>query len=184
MRVKGISLKVTLDFVKQNFPDRLDEWISSLSDLSRDSYLKPLMISDWYPIEITLESRKKIAELFFNGDNDKCAWDIGRFSADSVLKGIYKAFIKVASTSFVIGRASKILGAYYENSQLEVLETTAKSVNIRINKFPASDSMYELSLCGWIEFALEKVGSKEINIKKICSLCDGDPYSEYHIKWI
>jgi hypothetical protein len=184
MRVKGISLKVTLDFVKHNYPDRLEEWISSLSELSRESYSKPLMISDWYPIEITLESRKKIAELFFNGDYHKCAWEIGRFSADSVLKGIYKAFIKVASTSFVIGRASKILAAYYENSELEVLESTPKSVNIKINNFPASDSMFELSLCGWIEFALEKVGSKEIEIKKICSISDGDPFSEYHITWI
>jgi hypothetical protein len=84
----------------------------------------------------------------------------------------------------MIARAGNLLSAYYDDADINFLDHTSNFAIIRMNKYPCSDKIYEISLCTWIEVLLEKVGRTEIKIQKICSLADGDSYSEYHVSWI
>ncbi|MFA6570706.1 MAG: hypothetical protein WCT77_05655 [Bacteroidota bacterium] len=184
MIIKGTSIKGTYDYVKRFYPERFEEWMESLSEEHKTIYSGAIIISEWYPVEAMIEPTKKIAELFFDGDIKKCAWDLGRFGADTVLGGIYKALIQIATPGFLINRASKILTTYYKDADMEVIDYTAKFCKIRFTKLPKNESLIEYNICGWMEMALEKVGCNDIKIVQLTSLANGDLFSEYDISWI
>jgi hypothetical protein len=181
--IKGTSIKGTYDYVVQFYPERVEEWMESLSDAHKTIYSGAIIVSEWYPVEAMIEPTKKIAELFFEGDIKKCAWDVGRFGADTVLRGIYKALIHISTPGFLINRASKILATYYQDADLEVIDSTAKYCKVRFTKLPKNEELIEYNICGWMETALEKVGCKGIKIEQLTSIAKGDSFSEYDISW-
>ncbi|MFA6570705.1 MAG: hypothetical protein WCT77_05650 [Bacteroidota bacterium] len=184
MRIKGIAFKSTVDFVQTFYPERFQEWINSMSEYAREYYINPIDISEWYPTSAFEESRKKLADLFHDSNYEASTKIVVRYGAEKAIKGIYKAFITIATTNFMIARAGNLLSAYYDDADINFLDHTSNFAIIRMNKYPCSDKIYEISLCTWIEVLLEKVGRTEIKIQKICSLADGDSYSEYHVSWI
>lgn len=112
MNVKGTALAVLPIFIESKFgQEGLNKWLESLNSeavaLYKDS--NTIKVNQWYPLkESYLEPTAALCELFYNND-PKGAWEVGRFSADYALKGVYKAFVKMTSVSFFIKRASLLM---------------------------------------------------------------------------
>ena len=79
MKVKGTILSSAHSFVKENFPNRLSDWLNNLSSESKELYNNPILASEWYDIKAGLfDPTEKIAEMFYNNDTNKAAWEMGR----------------------------------------------------------------------------------------------------------
>jgi hypothetical protein len=182
MEVKGVSFESLRMFVLEKFGEKeRDRWLNALSPNARDACANPI-VSKWYPMKEYVESMKKICELFYDGDPHG-AWDLGRSDASYGMKGIYKAFARVASTEFVLGRAKLILPLYYRPCKLEVIEKSKGHALLRITEFPEMDEFNELNIGGFIEGTGKICGAKNIRVEITNSLAKGGPYTEYEGSW-
>jgi len=156
MEIKGSAVKATPEFVKANYINRYSEWLKSLPNHSREIIEKPIYATTWYPIiESVIIPTRKVADLFYNGDYNKAALEIGGYSADIALKGIYKIFVRISSPQFVLSRASNIFSTYYQPADIKVVESSDKKAVIQLDKFHVDEKLLMERIAGWIEHTLE-----------------------------
>ncbi len=152
MQIKGTAVKSTGIFVKENYPDRYEEWLASLKDEVKASFVDGVLAGGWFSLEdYVLEPTRKVGELFFNGDIEKGAYEIGKSSAIFALKGIYKIFVKVASVDFVLKRSTSIFSTYYSGGKFEVIDNDGKRVQFLCTGFDESEKLIFNRIAGWLD---------------------------------
>jgi hypothetical protein len=156
MEIKGTAVKTTPDFIKEKFPNRYMEWLQSMPESSRRIFEQPLYATSWYNlIDSVIIPTQKVGDLFFNGNHTEAAHTLGRYSAEIALKGIYKIFIRVSSPHFVLSRASSIFSAYYNPSEIKVVESKDKRCVLHLSKFHVNEKLIMHRIAGWVEQTLE-----------------------------
>ncbi|MBN1990349.1 MAG: hypothetical protein JW783_13185 [Bacteroidales bacterium] len=156
MEIKGTAVKTTPEFVRERFGDRFQEWIELLPDSSRSIIEQPIYATSWYSLmDSVIVPTQKVGDLFYDGDHTLAAYELGRYSAETALKGIYKIFVRVSSPHFVLSRASSIFSAYYQPAEVRVIETTDKKAVLQFSKFAVDEQLIMHRIAGWIEKTLE-----------------------------
>lgn len=183
MQIKGTAVKSIDSFVRVNYSEQYEQWIENMPPETRVIYSDAILATHWYPLkEAGVAPTKLIGTMFFNSIS-KGAWESGRFSAESALKGVYKVFVKLASPSYIINRASKIFSTYYTPSKLIIPSSNSKGVVVEIVEFETPESVIEERIGGWMEKALELSGCNEIKINIKQSLTKGAPSTIFDITW-
>jgi hypothetical protein len=184
MKVKGTILTSVQGYLKENFGSQYQEWLNSLPAASKSIYSNAIMATEWYAYQDGLIVPTELAaKFFFNGDVKKVSWEIGRYSAEVGLKGIYKVFILIATPQFIMKRGGKILSSFYQPSMLEVPVERSKGVDIHITEFPEPTLVSENRIAGWMEKALEICNVKNITIETSKSMLKGDAQTVYTVNW-
>jgi hypothetical protein len=156
MEIKGSAVKATPDFVKEKFGIRYTEWIKSLPEKSRTIIEQPIYATTWYSLmDSVIIPTQRAGDLFFGGNYVNAANEIGRYSADVALKGVYKIFVRVSSPHFVLSRASSIFATYYQPADIKVIESSEKKAVLQLSKFHPNDKLIMNRIAGWIEKTLE-----------------------------
>jgi hypothetical protein len=183
MEIKGSAVKTIQEYVEKLHAHRYNEWIESLPEESKEIFTNPIDATSWYPIDTAaIVPTQLISTLIFDS-TEKGAWELGRYSAEMALHGIYKVFVRVLNPAYLIQRASRILSTFYRPSKIEVIEQSSKSVILHITEFGAPHVIIENRIGGWIEKALEITRCKDIDIEIPKSMAKGDPMTEYMISW-
>ncbi len=183
MEIKGTAVEPTKIFVKEKFSNRYIEWLNSLSESSRNIMTDSILVSMWYPInDAFIEPTQKVCDLFYNGNNIG-AKELGIYSADMSLRGVYKIFVRIGSPKFLLKRASMIFSTYYSQSEIELIEVADNKVTMHILKFPEPHELIDLRICGWIERAFEISGCRNVKIDITKSLSKGDSLTEFVCEW-
>ncbi len=129
MVVKGTEVKSTATFVKTNFPQHYEKLLNSLSPESKEIYAGTIEIPKWYPMKHGyLDPIEKVNEMFFNGDPKAGGEAMGRFAADFALKGVYKMFLVVATTNYIISRAPFIITTFFNPCKAKITDKTRKTM--------------------------------------------------------
>jgi len=183
VEVKGSAVKTTPLFIQKRFPGRYGEWIGKLSEPSRRLFAAPIMDNTWYPLrEAFVEPTREMCALFFDKDL-RGAWELGRFSADLGLRGLYRLFIRFGQTSFIIGRAGVLLGLYYRPARVEVAEKSRERVVLHFVEFPEPSELIDHRIAGWIERALELSGAESMHVEVTKSKAKGAKFSIITANW-
>lgn len=184
MKVKGTALAVVPDFIRERFgPEGLERWLAALEPQAAQAYRDGIQINHWHSLrEFYLEPTKTMCQMFFGGDPG-AAREIGRFSAEFALKGVYKAFVKLTSVNFFIKRASLLMTTYYQPSKMEVAGLDNNRAVLHMTEFPEPHPLIEARIAGWVERALEIHGCKEVRVEIPRSLCGGAPLTEMVLTW-
>lgn len=160
MQVKGTAVKPTIEFVKLKFPDRYQEWLNALPENSQKIVRQEVNAALWYPVEEAfIAPTKQIAKLFYDNEND-AAYELGIFSAEMGLKGVYKIFVRIASPKFVISRAKNIFASYYKPSVIKLEVVNDKLVYFNVYKFEKSYKIIAYRIAGWFKTAMKLTGCK------------------------
>ncbi len=184
MEVKGTSLKTTRDFVKTKFPKDYNNWLNSLNPDTKKHYDSIIDVASWYPIKVAyLDPIDKIAELFYNNNYAKCGDEMGEYSAEVALNGIYKVFVMIAKPNFLVKRASKIIETYYRPSEVNVIELDTKSASIDIIVFSEMTLALEYRFAGWCRKALEFTNCRNIKYSIKSFISKGDPTTKITFNW-
>lgn len=182
MEVKGTAVIPIMPFVKEKFGSRTDEWYNSLSKESAE-IIKNATSLGWYDLKTAIiEPTQKICDVFYGGD-DKGALEMGRFSADHGLKGVYKIFVRLGSPTFIISKASDIMPTYYKGSSMKVTENEKNKAVAQLSDFPEISRLVELRIAGWMERALELNGCKGVKVAITQSITKGSPLTEFVATW-
>ena len=184
MQVKGTSIKTTRDFVKTKFPNRFDEWIKSLPKESQGLYLDSVKLSDWFDIRYAYyEPMNKVIELFYPNNAQKGGEELGLYSAEVALNGVYKVFLLVATPQYLMKRASRMIETFYTPCEVEVSEAGSKMVIMKIKKFEGITKPLEYRFAGWCVKALELCKCKNITYKITSFISAGQPVTTIEYKW-
>lgn len=184
MQVKGTAIAVLPKFIAERFgAARLKQWLDALPDGARAVFSDGVLLSDWYPIKETyLEPTALMCELFYNGDSIG-AYEIGRYSAEYALRGIYKAFVKLSSVKSFIQRANTVMTTYYKPSAMEIHSAEPNRLVLHMTIFPVPSEHAELRMAGWIQRSLEIHACKEVTWAIPRSLTRKDPLTELVFTW-
>ncbi len=184
MSVKGPAIAVLPLFVKERFgKSGLDDWLEAISPQARKIYTSQILSSEWYPIEESyLAPTKALCDLFYGGD-PAGAREIGAYSADYALRGVYKAFVKMTSVSFFVSRTASILQTYYRPCTAQVVLSEPKRAALQMYQFPKPSLYAEMRIAGWTQRAFEIHGCKNPKVEVTKSLAKGDPYAEFFGTW-
>lgn len=184
MEIKGLSVRSVTTFIQKKYPGRLQEWINLLPESSKKIFSGFIKVNEWYPIQDGLTiPLHKTGELFYGGDWKKAVWEMGRFSAEEALTGIYKIYVKLGSPRHIIDRAGRVMSAYFSKSEIKLVSSTKNSLSMHIVKFDEPDEAIEYNIGGWIERALEISGVKNVKVDIDKSLARGDAYTAINVTW-
>ena len=184
MQVKGTSIKSTRDFIKAKFPNRYEEWLKSLPPDSQKLFNNSVNVSNWYDLKIAYtDPLDKIVELFYNKNAQKGGEEMGMYSAEIGLKGIYKVFLLVATPQYLMKRATRTMETFYNPSEIEVSEVSNNNTKVIIKKFPGLTKALEYRIAGWIYKALELCKLKNIRYEITSQISAGQPNTCIEFKW-
>lgn len=184
MEIKGTAVKPTLEFVKDRFGDRYEDWIKNLPDESLKILNFPISSSAWYPInESTIIPTKVLAQLFYN-DPVAAAREVGRYSAEKSLTGIDKVFIRVATPKFLIGRTANIFSSYYKPSRVEYRIVSDNEAILEIFEFGKVEELMIHRIAGWIQKAFELTNRKNVRAEVASENVNGDIVYKITARWI
>ena len=129
-----------------------------------------------------MEPTEVIARLFYD-DQEGVAWELGRFSADFALRGIYKIFVRLGSPNFIVRRASRVFATYYTNAVLRVVDSGSHHAVVHILEFPEPHRLVDRRMGGFMERAVEISGARNVKGTIESSLTEGDPLTEFRFVW-
>lgn len=165
MTIKGTSVKSTYNFVNKTHSAQEQLWLDSLPETSRELMTSAVMSTQWYPIiDGMITPVQKIADLFYDGDENRTAYEVGKFSAIEGLKGVYKIFVKMASPIFVLKRSPRIFNTYYSDVNFEILESDSNKAVFLVKGFKKVHESIFSRIDGWIEETLRIIGAKPIEV--------------------
>jgi hypothetical protein len=183
MEVKGTAIKTIPEFIKNKFPNEYSRWYSALSTESKEIFKDRVSLLKWYAVKDALiMPTRLIGEMFYN-DIEKGAYELGVFSSESAIKGIYKMLVKVSSPSFIVSRASSIMSNYYKPCIMDVIESTKTSALLSIIDFPEPDIVIDYRVLGWIKTTMQFSRFKNPRVELKKSMGRGDFSTDFLIKW-
>ena len=185
MEVKGVIIRSTPKMILDKFGQYgLKRWLELISPNARRVYASEIDEEAWFPLkEILIEPMANIAQLFYDWDLKKAAWDFGRMSAEVRFHGILKLLVKIPKTNTLVEKAGEFLASHYRPCTISVPLSDTNHCIIRISHFPEMDKTTEFRICGWIERSLEIAGCKQVKVDIIKSLTNFQPVSEYELHW-
>jgi len=184
MEIKGSAVKATPDFVREKHPEKFLAWLQALPPASKAILEQPVYSTNWYNLVDSVIVPTQIAgDLFFNGNHKQAAIEIGRFSSDVALKGIYKMFVRVSSPQFVLSRASSIFSAYYNPAEIKVVESKDKKCVLRLLKFQKKEELIMYRIAGWIEHTLEITLKSPLKVEVKTDEIGSMISTNIHVEW-
>jgi len=179
MQVKGTSVIATKNFVEARFGYNSQKaWLESLPEESKKIFTQTILSNAWYSFsDAFVIPTRKICDIFYQGSNAG-AREIGRYSAEQSLKGIYRAFARVASVNFMLERTANIFKTYYHPGRMEVVSRDMEKLVIHMLDADESDVLFEHRICGWIQGALLVCNKKGYQVEISRSLAGGDNLTE------
>lgn len=184
MEVKGTAVAVLPEYLRKRHGEAAyARWLAALPEPSRRIFQEPIRMSDWFPAEEAYLGPSEAACRTFFADEAAGARELGRFSADYALGGVYRMFLRLGSARFFIGRAASMLSTYLRPCRSRVESVDDGRAVVRITELPGSHRLLEHRIAGWIQRALEIHGCREVEVKVSRSLAGGDPDTEFRITW-
>jgi len=168
IKVKGTGLISTRTYMKNQYSKDYDSWLSRLPEISKKYYSDVIPTTEWFPIkDAYFFPLKTIADMFFSGDMKAAGLDIGRFSADYGLKGVYKVFLMIASPQSLMRAAKRIIALYYKGVTVEIFDIQKKSLVLEATQVCESSKDMDYRTIGWCVRALELANCKNVNYELI-----------------
>ncbi len=184
MKVKGTAISFFPEYIQSRYGnDKLSTWINALPPASKEIFSKPVLASSWYSFHDGMAVPLRSICDAFHGGNSKGAWEVGRYSADFGLRGIYKIFVKLGSPEKLAERAADVLPKYYDPCSMEIVSAQKGAAVLRVTNFPESNDLTEARLAGYMERGVEICGGKSVKIATPAAMSRGNPYTEYRIEW-
>jgi hypothetical protein len=183
MEVKGTAVKTISEFVNNKFPNEFDAWLESLPEESRTLMSSRISLTNWYPIvpSLIIPSRR-VGEMFYK-DIAKGSFEMGIFSSEQAIKGIYKMLVMVSSPAFIVNRTSSIMANYYRPCVMDITKRSKDMAIVSIIEFPVPDITVDYRIFGWIKNTISVSKFKNPKVEILKSMGKGDASTDFLIQW-
>jgi hypothetical protein len=184
MYVKGVAIQSNIDFFKKNYGEYYEEFLSRLASDVKKVYEGNITITDWYEInKFYIDPMRVYAQVANIYDIIEFAKEIGRYSADVTLTGIYKVFLLVASPVYLMKRSSKMMATFYKNANAEIIDKGKSWFRLKISNFPELTDFLEHRILAFSQRALELANCKNVSYIIEQSITQGKDESIIFFSW-
>jgi len=184
MQIKGTAVKVTPIYVKKHYPDKYKDWLNTLPSESRKIMDEPIIATDWYDVtNAVLLPTRQIADMFFDGKHTEAALELGKYSAEVALTGVYKIFVMISTPAFMISRATNIFSTYYRPADIKIVDSSKDSAIFEIKQITEPEALIAWRIAGWMDHALEIVKKKDVQLDIKSDFTPGNEIVTITIKW-
>ena len=181
--VKGNQINFTKKYLMEEFgTDALNQVIKHLGEKTKATIIKPTLDIIWEPEEAYVDLLAAIEKTFGKGDYELCR-RIGLYIAEESIPKFYKPFIRLGNVSFVISNAPRFWRQIHDNGNLEISISSKHSATGRLINKAYPSKAFCFSLMGYIEGVLQMCGAKNISVKKIKCVTDGEEFCEFTTAW-
>jgi hypothetical protein len=168
MLVKGVAVKTIPKFMELKYPDVYDRWLSTLDKEVGNTFARHSVYSSrWYDVDkYVRQPVLKAAEITLI-EPKEMAWEMGEFSAEDALNGIYRFFLKFGGPVNMIKRTPFFLENYYKpsNLKLELLDETKKYAELIFFDFVDANDVIIHRIAGWGHYTLLASGAIKAEFK-------------------
>ncbi len=174
VHIKGLVLKARIEYVRKFFGD--DAWDRALAVLSpevRAALQDGVLVSSWYPISAYIEMLCTVDRMFGKGDLALCR-DMGRYSAQVALSGVYKSFNREKDVNFVNRMTPMIWKQYYDSGEMTTESGGRGRAIIRIRNFAEPHAELCLGTLGWLEGANKTWGIEDVKVEEVTCQARGE----------
>lgn len=181
-RVKGTAIRASVRFLQERFgPTGTGAVLDRLEAEDRDMVTSGLLDSVWYPMPLLLRLMQAAVEIH-GSSQPELPRQMGRASAESGVRGVYKVFFKVGSPQFIISRAARVFGSYYDEGEIRVVESRPGRAVLDLTGFEGSSEFCQRIL-GWMEKTMEMAGAKDLVPDHSQCRHRGDPVCRFEGTW-
>ncbi len=185
MKVKGTAVRVMPDFVKKKYPAFYDTWLSGLKSESKKIFENPIFATEWYELVLTHSHPTRVLADIVGKPAEDLAYEIGLFSAEEALTGVYNIFLKIAKLKFTLKRIPDFFRAYYEPFVFEFLQTGERFVKFKFGYTNSEENLLYYRNKGWATKMIEMTGqgeNPEVNLD-IQKYKDDLYFAVFAVKW-
>jgi hypothetical protein len=184
MEVKGIVAKSIAEFIKANYSEHYTEWESSLPMETLAILEKRISLHLWHSVEFGAEKPTiALANMFFDGDVQKAAFNSGRYSAERAFNGVFKMLLIFMSPQMLIQKAPRLFGTFYKPSTTLITKHASNHITMVVKDMEKHSEIIEYRITGWVQRALEMSNSSDVHVDIIKSFAKGDDFTEFDIHW-
>ena len=181
-QVKGTAVVASVRYVSERFgASALAAVLKGLPDEDRRILEGGVLASSWYPVPLFLRFMQE-AEKQLGAKEPDLVRRMGRASADYGVKTVYKIFFKVGSPAFIIGRAARVFGSYYDTGKLTVVDTSSGGAVLDLEGFEGAPQFCE-RIRGWMERTVELAGAKNLRAEHTLCVHRGDALCRFEGTW-
>lgn len=182
-RVKGTAVSASVAYLKERLgPEAFAQVVEGLSPEAQKTLGGTVLPSGWYEFSNLLELMVAAEKRLPRGAKP-LAWEMGRYSAESGLKTVYKIFFKVADVGFILKKASQVFSNYYDSGKMETVKNEGKSATLVLTDFDQPNHHFCDRLLGWMERTVELTGAREVRMTHPKCRMRGDDRCEYRGDW-
>lgn len=181
-QVKGTAVVASLRYVNERFGEEATRRVLRLlPEADRRVLEAGILASSWYPMDLFLRYMQE-AERQLSLKEPDVVRRMGAASAEYGIRGVYKIFFKVGSPEFIIGRAARVFGSYYDTGRIEVVETGRGRAVLDLAGFCGAPQFCERIL-GWMARTVEMAGAKNLRSQHPLCVHRGDPVCRFEGTW-
>jgi uncharacterized protein (TIGR02265 family) len=183
VRSKGTTLAAVLGYTRDRHGE---EGVARLAQHLRSPaaarHLQELLLrGSWYPFADFIALLEAGDAAF--PDRTSFAARQGAYGAETDLRGVYRAFIRLATPRFLIERAGAMWSQYYNSGTLRVTEPGAGQVHFELTGFGAPHRLHCDAVLGWCARAAELTGAKGVQGQQISCRGDGESRCRFRLDW-
>ncbi|HPR64163.1 MAG TPA: 4-vinyl reductase [Thermoanaerobaculia bacterium] len=182
-KIKGVGYKVEQQFVRDRYGEEvLQKILTTMTEEDRKALAGIILVSNWYP-QGPLERFRQAVAAHFEDRNLAVIEEMGKFSAQYALTGIYRVFLAIVSPAYVIKKVGHLYQKYFDNGKAYAIEHGPKDMRVVIEDWEDSSPTLCAMMKGYFEKALELAGARNVTISKISCVHRGDPKCEFRGTW-
>lgn len=183
LEAKGPIFKSALKYIKNNLgADGFESFLKQLPKETQQFLSSPILNSEFYPSDqliSVMESYVKMENL----NPEQTYHELGRFSSDEGMKGIYRIFLKVGSPSMMFRQTPLVYKSYYSQGSMQVVDSTKNDATLRLT----DSGIRHIAICGritgYIERTMELAGGKNVRLTHTKCFAKGDINEEWYGFW-
>lgn len=183
-KVKGTALKASLAFLEAKLGrEKARSVVRKLPDLDRQILESAILQSNWYEFSLLTKLMDAAAPEMILDTPRSLAWEMGRFSADQGLRGLYRIFLHVADPHFVIRKSSQLFATYYDSGEMTAERVENREAVLCLRKFNEPSKAFCDRLCGFMEKTMELSGCDNVSLTHPKCMARGDSHCEFLATW-
>lgn len=167
MQVTGHIIRSRYTYVRkrgeESFQRVLAELQPATAALMKDGPLE----TKWYPFDLYLDLSTTIDRVLGRGDLH-LVYEMGAFSCETNLTGIYRAFFRFGNIDFLLKRAAKAWRSQYDFGTFSASRDPERKerLTIELADVPQPTRVLFLAIEGWVVKAAELNGSEMTKISE------------------
>ncbi|MEI0581450.1 methyl-accepting chemotaxis protein [Brachyspira pilosicoli] len=184
-RVRGISLIILKDFVKEKFgEDGYQKWLTAMEPASSLIFKNDISIKEWYPFMAGFHNpHKLVCDLFYDGDKAGIR-DIAEYHYNRLIPRYFNIILLFVPRYFILRYVAEVIfKEIHDPVRIEVIKSRKRLLVAHMKNFTGNPEILELSLMAWSSLLLGSITHVKSSLEITKSIKDGELYTEFVLKW-